>query len=445
MANVLQKEVNFMKIKKLAAVFAVSALFCFPFFSVSADDTAADEVSEEESELEESDPVTSSDGLWEYTIITDKENNDTYASIKSYSGNDTDLDIPEELDGNVVKAFGKYAFHENTNIKTVNISENLSEFGNSPFFGCTSLEKFTVDDSNEVFDVTDKGALTADDGKLFVCCPPASAGKEYKIPDGVEALEESAFAVCSSIEKIDMPDSLKRINLYCFSECTSLDNVVIPDNVTELGMFAFTGCKSLKNIKLPDNMTTIGGGAFSFCESLSSIEFPKALEKIEQAAFVSTGFTEIEIPYTVTEIGYSAFGYTADAQGQIIPMESFAIKGYSGTAAQSYCGENENVTFVALDEIEASSDEETENEDKDEKNDSDHTVIYIVLGCVLGAAAVTVVIIAIVKTSKKRHASGDDDNTDNDMYIDDVDNDDAEAESVQESNENDGENDDENI
>ena len=299
-----------MNLKKTAAVLASLAVICMGSMTmVHAENQTEEAVLETtENQITESEEKTSEDSQWTYKVITNNETGEVYASLESYLGTDTEITIPSEIDGNVVTTLGDYTFYENTAITKVKIAETITDFGNFPFFACTSLSDFEVDEKNEIYTVKD-GVLMGDSEQLLICYPPAKTETEYTIPDGVVALNPAAFATCTNLKTVNFPETLERMGLYCFAECTSLNNVVIPESVDALSDFNFTGCTSLTSITLPDSMHTIGNGAFFSCTALDSIEFPKYIMEIGQCAFVSTGFTEIEIPSTVQEIGYSAFGY----------------------------------------------------------------------------------------------------------------------------------------
>lgn len=334
-----------MKFKKIAAILSSAFVCAAAIVPVGAEET--EETTEAVSVVVEE--AESEDALWTYSVLKDNTTNEEYAVLNTYTGSEAEVVIPDEVDGYTVSELGTYTFYENPSIKKITISESLKNIGDFPFFACSSLEGFEVDEDNEIYSTVD-GILMADDEQLLVCYPPAKSETEYTIPDGTVALSAGAFATCKNLSKVTFPDTLERMGLYCFAECTSLNNVTIPESVTELSEFNFTGCTSLTDITLPDTMHTIGSGAFSFCTAFDSIEFPTHLMEIGQGAFVSTGFTEIEIPATVQEIGYSAFGYVTDEQGQLVAMDSFIIKGLTGSMAQSYCGENEHVEFVSIDD-----------------------------------------------------------------------------------------------
>ncbi|MGN0612819.1 MAG: leucine-rich repeat domain-containing protein [Porcipelethomonas sp.] len=413
-----------MNFKKFAAVIAASALVCFSSFSMVYAEEDSDTASEEETSSQtESETLLSSDSLWEYTIGNDEETNEEYASLDKYLGSDAEISIPSEVDGITVRKLGTYTFYENTTVTKINIPETITDFGDFSFFGCPSLKEFFVDENNELY-TADNGILIGKDGLLFICYPPAKTETEYTIPDGVVALNPAAFATCTNLKTVNFPDSLERMGLYCFAECTSLNNVVIPESVTELSQFNFCGCTSLTDITLPDTMHTIGDGAFFACTALDKIDFPDYIQQIGQCAFVSTGFTEIEVPATVQEIGYSAFGYTTDEQGLLVEMDGFVVKGLTGSAAQAYCGENENVTFESTDSsyTEASGETETDSENSDNEESSGLKPGVVVAICV-GGVVVVIAVIIIVKVILSSRTGTDDADEEDDDESDDSDSD----------------------
>ena len=64
----------------------------------------------------------------------------------------------------------------------------------------------------------------------------------------------------------------------------------------------------MNNVEIPASVTKIGYSAFSNCSRLKSIKIPTSIEKIEDSAFRNcSGLKNIEIPESVINIGYSAF------------------------------------------------------------------------------------------------------------------------------------------
>lgn len=421
-----------MNFKKLAFIFTASLMTVFSLnFSAFADDETAAETESDEviAEDEASEYLTTEDGNYQYSVATDEDTNEQYVILETYLGTEESVVIPEEVDGIKVREIGDYTFCENMTIKDVTIPKTVEDFGDYCFYGCTSLTEYKVDEENEIYTTDENGALVAKDGLVYFLFPAGNTSlSEITVPDGTVSIHSSAFAVCRNFKKINLPDSLEYIGSFCFGECESLDNVVIPEGVTSIEQFTFSGCKSLKNITLPDTITYIGSAAFFECTSLTDFTFPAQLTEIDQAAFASTGFDSIEIPPTIQSIGYSAFGFTTDENNQIVPMESFTVKGYTGSVAQSYCSENE-IEFVAIEE-EAT----TEASSSESKNSSDSKVKPgVIISICIVAVVIVIVVVVIVRKSRKNY---DDDNENDDDYDSDSDNDEEDSSEDDKDDEN---------
>jgi len=71
----------------------------------------------------------------------------------------------------------------------------------------------------------------------------------------------------------------------------------LPKTVTKIFGGAFYGCQ-LSKIIVPESVTIIDDRAFLHCADLKTIVLPKGLQEIGARAFMSTGLTEITIPYS---------------------------------------------------------------------------------------------------------------------------------------------------
>ncbi len=58
--------------------------------------------------------------------------------------------------------------------------------------------------------------------------------------------------------------SIRKIGDDAFKN-SNLQSVVIADGIEEIGWFAFWGCSSLKSIEIPPSVTLVGYGAFEYC------------------------------------------------------------------------------------------------------------------------------------------------------------------------------------
>ena len=126
-----------------------------------------------------------------------------------------------------------------------------------------------------------------------------------EIHDGVEIIEEAAFAGCSSLRGIKLP-GVRVIEKHAFFHCTALADVEFGDKLESIGDHAFQCCR-LTNIKLP-KVRNIGKYAFTECEQLTEVELPKDLERIEGVAFhYCRRLRRIAIPLKDNLLGYYVF------------------------------------------------------------------------------------------------------------------------------------------
>lgn len=397
--------------KKITALaLAVSAAVSFlvlPAYAEEAD--LNDQPLEAETGAQEDDYITSGD--YKYSIQTDDDGNQV-AFLEEYTGTDTEIEIPEEIDGLSVTGLGDYTFYLNDKITEVTISENLADFGYFPFYGCTSIMEFKVNEKNEIYKADSDGAVVGRDGLAIMAYPTGKNPEKYTVADGIVAINASTFAMCSNLKEITFPESVEFVGNFAFAECTALESIVLPENLSALSNFMFSGCTALKDVTLPENLQKIGNASFYKCESLELIDFPTSLTEIGQAAFCSTGMTSVTIPATIATIGYSAFGFHTDEEDQIVADENFVVMGYTGSYAQTYCSENE-VTFVSLDEPDAAEDEiDVKNSSEDKK-----LAPGIIAGiCVAAAAAV--IIVAVILVNRGKYKDNEDGEEESDEYDD---------------------------
>ncbi|MCM1226724.1 MAG: leucine-rich repeat domain-containing protein [Clostridium sp.] len=385
--------------KKITAVLiSVFTALSFASFSVYAEDDGT------ESSSSESEIITSGD--YKYSLKT-YDDGEEAAVLEEYTGSDTEIVIPDTIDEYKVRAIGTTTFYENKNITEVTISKYIEEIGYFPFYGCTSLMEFKVDEQNETFTADGEGVLMGKDGLSITSYPTGKNPEKYTVADGIYAIHSAAFSMCTNLKEVTLPESLEYIGVFTFSGCSSLESVDLPDNITELDDFTFADCSSLTEVNLPENLQVIGSAVFFNCKALRSIDFPEPLYEIGQAAFCSTGITSITLPYTITSIGYSAFGFHTDENDQIVADENFVLSGYNGSYAQTYCEENE-VTFVALDE----STENTSEESVSSEKKSIPTVLTAVICVVCAAAIITAAFVIVKKTGKSSDDGHDDDEND---------------------------------
>lgn len=91
----------------------------------------------------------------------------------------------------------------------------------------------------------------------------------------------------------------------CYAD--NCEIIVIPEGVTCIAEDTFMDNKQITTVILPESLISIGACAFSGCTGLTSVHLKNNLEDIGYNAFLGTGLTKIEIPYSVNHVGITAF------------------------------------------------------------------------------------------------------------------------------------------
>ncbi len=232
-----------------------------------------------------------------------------------------------------VISIGEDAFSGCSGLTSVTIPGSVTSIGTSVFNVCTSLTTINVNPSNLNY--------TGDGGVLFnklltvLECYPAGKTGEYIVPDGVEAIGESAFSSCINLGSLVFPDSVTSIGEYAFRNCSGLTAVTIPGSVTSMGRYAFRGCSGLTSLTISEGVTSIGEYAFRDCSGLTAVTIPGTITSFEDDAFQDcTSLTSVTISEGVTSIGSGAFNgctslTTVTIPNSVISIQSNAFSGCS--------------------------------------------------------------------------------------------------------------------
>ena len=273
--------------------------------------------------------------------------------IVKYTGSDSNLIIPNEIDGKAVLSIGDFSFYNCTSLTSVIIPEGVKSIGRSAFVYCSGLTSVNIPDGvtsigicafNECSCLTDvniPNSVTSIGDSAFSYCPGLTS---VTIPNSVTTIGKGAFSGCTGLTDISIGNNVSIIGAFAFSDCTSLisidtadknasftskdgvlynkdmtsliafpggkTSIIIPNSVKSIGSCAFSGCTGLTSISIVNNVTTIGEGAFAECTNLTSITIGNNVTTIGKGAFAEcTGLTSINIPNSVTKIGSSAFNY----------------------------------------------------------------------------------------------------------------------------------------
>ncbi len=224
-----------------------------------------------------------------------------------------------------VTSIGKEAFRC-SNLTDITIPDTVTGIGEDAFFA----SGYYFEESNWQNDVLyiDHHLVNA----------RSSLSGDYEVLPGTKTIAEWAFYGCHDLTGVTVPDSVVQIGYRGFGFCNSLTRVTLSDSLTRIESSTFIDCPVLADIHLPKNLKSIGSNAFSSCKALTDLVLPEGLTTIEEDAFMSCeNLISIVIPQSVTYIGEYAF-----ANDNLL-----TIRGYAGSVAEAYAGEND-IPFVAL-------------------------------------------------------------------------------------------------
>jgi uncharacterized protein YjdB len=206
--------------------------------------------------------------------------------------------LPESLN-----YIGAQAF-KGTAISQVELSQNVAFCGEGAFSDCENLEEISVHSDNGYYASLD--GILYDKAYTKIISVPVKISGNVIVPDGVQRIGDYTFSGCQ-MSGIQLPDSLTTIGNCAFSYCTNLKSIEVPDSVVSMANGVFMRCNGLEKAKLSASMEEIPSFTFHYAENLETVIIPNGVEIIGNYAFSNTAITEIELPESVKELGYSVF------------------------------------------------------------------------------------------------------------------------------------------
>lgn len=279
-----------------------------------------------------------------------------------YSGNATELVLPEDYNGNNY-VIDDYAFSNCDRITSVVIPDSVISIGEYAFMYCNGLTSIIIPNS-----------VTTIGDNAFMYCGGLS---NVIIGDGVEVIGENAFYSCSGLTSVTVGKNVKSIGSnpfvfchrlvevinnsafniksyvynsvnikvggtsdivnqdgYLFYSCNGKNylvgyignatELVLPEKYNgsdyEINRYAFYNCSWLTSVVIPKGIKSINEGVFEGCRGLKNIKIPDSVTLIGSEAFRNcSGLTSIVIPDSVTSIGSYAFHDCGGLTSVVIP------------------------------------------------------------------------------------------------------------------------------
>jgi len=261
-------------------------------------------------------------------------------TITGYSGIESTVSIPAEIDGLPVKAIAENAFREFTYLNKVYLPDSIETIDyafvscpdltyvrlgkgivsmNGAFRNCTKLAtvegEMTAKYLDEAFlgcvSLT-RGAIPAKAVSAVATYASCSSLQEAAIGEGITTLT-ATFEHCIALKAISLPASLTEA-IKTFSGCTSLQEVTGGASLSVMdGTFA--NCPLLTAFTLGQNLTAMKG-AFVGCTSLAELNgMPESLSVYAASFTGCRSLTSLMIPRIEDADALAAYNPIADISG----------------------------------------------------------------------------------------------------------------------------------
>lgn len=179
-----------------------------------------DEVSEETDSLKVS-------GDYKYKIVS--ADGVDYAYVYEYTGTDVIVNVPSVLEGYTVRGFLlSGAFMDNYIAQIINLPNTIKAVGAGTFSGAYALKEINIDKISTAGYHSVDGVLY--NGKELAAYPAAKEGTQYIIPEGISAIQSSAFYGCSNLTTVIIPETVTNFSRGTFTRCKKEMNIILKKN-----------------------------------------------------------------------------------------------------------------------------------------------------------------------------------------------------------------------
>ncbi len=320
-------------------------------------------------------------------------------TITGYTGDETVITVPGQIEGMDVTAIGARAFAKCA-AESVTLPETAWVIGDGAFADCARLMSVRMNGAEEIganafsgcvslLSISLPGTLQTIGAHAFAGCSGLTG---VTLPDGVYAVADNAFSGCANLRSATLGAELYDITALAFSGCAKLESIAVAESNTNLmsigGVLysryaeliaypagradasytvqegtesvcvaAFAGAKRLVGISLPESVAYIGESAFMNCTSLSAFAMPSGMmvETLpEQAFFGCSALKTAALNAHVGVIEQAAFLGCAALERVELPetvtdisplafgaADGLTIIGKTGSEAQRYAAEHD--------------------------------------------------------------------------------------------------------
>lgn len=176
------------------------------------------------------------------------------AHIKKYLGDETEIIVPDSLEGCPVTMVSSTAF--GYNVTSLTFPETITGF--TAFKSLDKLREVNISEGGEYKSVD--GTVYTADGSELVFLPPCACEGVFTGPDGVVKIADNA-CYGSKAAEIILPRSLREIGVFAFAY-SDISEVKLNEGLEAIGANAFANIsgKGLSELYLPDSVISADTG-----------------------------------------------------------------------------------------------------------------------------------------------------------------------------------------
>lgn len=204
---------------------------------------------------------------------------DDSAVITGWQGGQTELRIPEEIDGHPVVSVAAEAV-DCSGVETLVIPESLESLETGAFYHCEALRTLDY---------------------------PGSLASEHPFSDMKDLTHLHITAGSGS-----MADYSSGAETPWAESVFSIGWLTVDEGITRLGSYCFEGMMYVRRLNLPESLTVIGTHAMYNMARLQSLELPGGIRVLEDGAIGGDPFEwetviDVVVPQAIQQIGKKAF------------------------------------------------------------------------------------------------------------------------------------------
>lgn len=176
------------------------------------------------------------------------------AHIRKYLGDETEIIVPDSLEGCPVTLVSSTAF--GYNVTSLTFPETITGF--TAFKSLDKLREVNISEGGKYKSVD--GTVYTADGSELVFLPPCACEGVFTVPEGVVKIADNA-CYGSKAAKIILPQSLREIGVFAFAY-SDISEVKLNEGLEAIGANAFANIsgRGLSELYLPDSVISADTG-----------------------------------------------------------------------------------------------------------------------------------------------------------------------------------------